>query len=139
MAQQELLLLILAIVIVAIAVAGGISSFTDGAKQSRQDAIVARSIELSTASQEWMSTSSTYGGGNGSFDRIDIWKVTDQTGTGIWLDEDDAHYMVAQDDVHLDRARLVAEVEGIDTRVEIEFNGTAIISTTIIDPGVIYF
>ena len=138
MAYRTLILLVLAVVIVALAVVSGIFAFTEGASKNRRDMVVARSIELASFTQEWRSTPGTFGGGDGSFKDVDIWKVTGQAATGDWLEENETMYRV---DPHLvpDQALLVAADTELNYQVEMIFDGNVIISTEFVTGGNIYF
>lgn len=137
MAYRTLILLLLSVVIVAIAVMAGIFAFAEGAAKNRQDMIVARGIELASFSQKWVATPGMFGGGNGSFGEVDIWKVTGQSGTGDWMEDDGTQYLVEPLD-QPNHARLIAEDIQLDLRVVIHFDANAIISTNFMAGGDIY-
>jgi len=137
MAYRTLILLVLAVVIVALAVMAGIFAFAEGAAKNRQDMIVARGVQLTAYSQEWVATPGLYGGGNGSFESVDIWKVSGHSGTGGWMEENNTRYLVEPLD-QPNHARLIAEDFQLDTRVVILFDATTIISTDYATAGVIF-
>lgn len=137
MAYRTLLLLVLTVVIVALAVMAGIFAFAEGAAKNRQDMIVARGIELASFSQEWSMKPGMFGGGNGSFEGVDIWKVSGHSGTGGWMEENDTRYLVEQLD-QPNHARLIAEDFQLDSRIVIHFDATSIISTDFGTGGVIF-
>ena len=137
MAYRTLILLVLTVVIVAFAVMAGIFAFVEGAAKNRQDMTVARSIELTSFSQEWAATPGLYGGGNGSFEGVDIWKVSGRSGTGGWMEENDTRYLVEPLD-QPNHARLIAHDDQLDYRVIIHFDAYSIISTSLVAGGDIY-
>lgn len=137
MAYRTLILLVLSVVIVALAVMAGIFAFAEGAAKNRKDMIVARGVQLTSFSQEWVATPGLYGGGNGSFEGVDIWKVSGRAGTGSWMEEGDTRYLVEP----LDRpnhARLIALDDELDYQVVIHFDTNSIISTNVEAGGIIY-
>ncbi len=140
MAQREFILILLAVIIVALAAVAGIYSFADGAAKNRRDMIANRSVEFAAFSQEWAATPNQFGGGSGSFDGIDIWKVTDDSGTGDWIVENETRYSVEQLEApnqHL--ARVTAEDSALDLQIVMTFDGSQILSTEYLRGGVIYF
>ncbi len=137
MAHREFLLFLLAMVIVALAVTVGIFAFTEGAAKNTQDMMLSRGVSLASDSQQWVAPPGMYAGGSGSFDGIDIWKVTGQAGSGEWLEEGDVRYGVAPLPGN-DRARLVAENLDMDYHVVITFDRETIIETQRQGQGFIY-
>ena len=137
MAHNQFFLLLLGIIIVALAATAGIYAFAEGAARNHQDTIVARSIELVSFSQEWRMRPGMFGGGNGSFEDVDIWTVTMQSGTGVWMEEDNIRYRIYP----LRRpnhARLIALDDQLNYQVIIHFDADSIISTDFVTGGVIY-
>jgi len=70
MGQQQLLLIILGVIVVGIAVAVGISMFTDNAISSNRDAVTNDLVNLGSRAQQYYRRPSMLGGGQGSFSGI---------------------------------------------------------------------
>jgi len=70
MGQQQLLLIILGVIVVGIAVAVGISMFTDNAISSNRDAVTNDLVNLASRAQQYYRRPSMLGGGQGSFSGI---------------------------------------------------------------------
>jgi len=67
MGQQQLLLIILGVIVVGIAVAVGITMFTDNAQSANRDAVVNDLVNLASRAQQFYRRPFALGGGQGSF------------------------------------------------------------------------
>lgn len=67
MGQQQLLLIILGVIVVGIAVAVGITMFTDNATSANRDAVVNDLVNLSARAQQYYRRPTTLGGGGNVF------------------------------------------------------------------------
>ena len=68
MGQQQLLLIILGVIVVGIAVAVGITMFTDNAQSANRDAVTNDLVNLSSRAQQHYRRPAALGGGQGAFD-----------------------------------------------------------------------
>jgi len=68
MGQQQLLLIILGVIVVGIAVAVGITMFTDNAVSSNRDAVTNDLVNLASRAQQHYRRPASMGGGEGAFD-----------------------------------------------------------------------
>jgi Tfp pilus assembly protein PilE len=71
MGQQQLLLIILGVIVVGIAVAVGITMFTDNAVSANKDAVTNDLVNLASRAQQYYRRPTALGGGQGSFVGID--------------------------------------------------------------------
>jgi Tfp pilus assembly protein PilE len=67
MGQQQLLLIILGVIVVGIAVAVGITMFTDSAISANRDAVTNDLVNLASRAQQFYRRPSALGGGGNSF------------------------------------------------------------------------
>ena len=67
MGQQQLLLIILGVIVVGIAVAVGITMFTDNAQSANRDAVTNDLVNLASRAQQHYRRPAALGGGQGSF------------------------------------------------------------------------
>jgi hypothetical protein len=67
MGQQQLLLIILGVIVVGIAVAVGITMFTDNAISANKDAVTNDLVNLASRAQQFYRRPFALGGGQGSF------------------------------------------------------------------------
>ncbi len=67
MGQQQLLLIILGVIVVGIAVAVGITMFSDNAVSANKDAVVNDLVNLASRAQQYYRRPQALGGGGGSF------------------------------------------------------------------------
>ena len=67
MGQQQLLLIILGVIVVGIAVAVGITMFTDNAISANRDAVTNDLVNLASRAQQYYRRPASMGGGEGSF------------------------------------------------------------------------
>jgi hypothetical protein len=67
MGQQQLLLIILGVIVVGIAVAVGITMFTDSAVSANRDAVTNDLVNLAARAQQFYRRPTALGGGGGSF------------------------------------------------------------------------
>ena len=67
MGQQQLLLIILGVIVVGIAVAVGITMFTDNAVSANRDAVTNDLVNLASRAQQYYRRPASMGGGEGSF------------------------------------------------------------------------
>ncbi len=67
MGQQQLLLIILGVIVVGIAVAVGITMFTDNAVSANRDAVTNDLVNLASRAQQFYRRPTALGGGQGSF------------------------------------------------------------------------
>src|SRR4030067_1041801 len=67
MGQQQLLLIILGVIVVGIAVAVGITMFTDSAVSANRDAVTNDLVNLAARAQQYYRRPTALGGGGGSF------------------------------------------------------------------------
>ena len=70
MGQQQLLLVILGVIVVSIAVAVGITMFSDSAASSNRDAVVLDLQNLAQRAQQFYRRPTFMGGGGNSFDLL---------------------------------------------------------------------
>lgn len=68
MGQQQLLLIILGVIIIGIALAVGITLFTDSAQSANRDAILNELVQLTARAQAHYRRPALLGGGQGAFD-----------------------------------------------------------------------
>jgi len=68
MGQQQLLLIILGVIVVGIAVAVGITMFTDNAVSANRDAVTNDMVNLASRAQQHYRRPASMGGGEGAFD-----------------------------------------------------------------------
>ena len=68
MGQQQLLLIILGVIVVGIAVAVGITMFTDNAVSANRDAVTNDLVNLASRAQQYYRRPAGLGGGQGAFD-----------------------------------------------------------------------
>jgi len=68
MGQQQLLLIILGVIVVGIAVAVGITMFTDNAQSANRDAVTNDLVNLASRAQQHYRRPAALGGGQGAFD-----------------------------------------------------------------------
>jgi len=71
MGQQQLLLIILGVIVVGIAVAVGITMFTDNAVSANKDAVTNDLVNLASRAQQFYRRPTALGGGQGSFILLD--------------------------------------------------------------------
>jgi Tfp pilus assembly protein PilE len=76
MGQQQLLLIILGVIVVGIAVAVGITMFTDNAVNANRDAVTNDLVNLAARAQQYYRRPTALGGGGNSF----VGLTADQTG-----------------------------------------------------------
>ena len=81
MGQQQLLLIILGVVVVGIAIAVGITMFSDSAASSNRDEVVADLQNLSARAQQYYRKPTTNGGGGYSFNGLTTSAITLLTNT----------------------------------------------------------
>lgn len=67
MGQQQLLLIILGVIVVGIAVAVGITMFTDNAVSANKDAVTNDLVNLASRAQQFYRRPTALGGGQGSY------------------------------------------------------------------------
>jgi len=67
MGQQQLLLIILGVIVVGIAVAVGITMFSDNAISANRDAVTNDLVNLASRAQQYYRRPASMGGGEGSF------------------------------------------------------------------------
>lgn len=67
MGQQQLLLIILGVIVVGIAVAVGITMFSQNAVSANRDAVVNDLVNFAARAQQYYRRPTTLGGGQGSF------------------------------------------------------------------------
>ena len=87
MGQQQLLLIILGVIVVGIAVAVGITMFSDSAINANRDAMVNDLVNLASRAQQFYRRPSSLGGGGNSFagltaDAAGIAKLTNKPVNG---------------------------------------------------------
>ena len=68
MGQQQLILIILGVIVLGIAVAVGITMFTDNAISSNRDAVTSDLMQLASHAQRHYRRPAAMGGGDGAFD-----------------------------------------------------------------------
>ncbi len=78
MGQQQLLLIILGVIVVGIAVAVGITMFSDNAVSANKDAVTNDLVNLASRAQQFYRRPTALGGGQGHFTDLgtDITKLT---------------------------------------------------------------
>lgn len=72
MGQQQLLLLVLSSIIVGVSIVIGINMFASSAVQANQDAVLQDCLHIAARAQEWFRKPTSMGGGNRSFNNIDM-------------------------------------------------------------------
>ncbi len=75
MGQQQLLLIVVGVIIVGIAVAIGITMFTESAAQANFEAITADMIRIASNAQQWYMKPGSMGGGGRTFSGMTFTKV----------------------------------------------------------------
>jgi len=76
MGQQQLLLIILGVIVVGIAVAVGITMFTDNAQSANRDAVTNDLVNLASRAQQYYRRPTALGGGEGKFDGLTLAMLT---------------------------------------------------------------
>ena len=71
MGQQQLLLIILGVIVVGIAVAVGITMFSDNAVSANRDAVTNDLVNLASRAQQFYRRPTALGGGQGTFNGLD--------------------------------------------------------------------
>ena len=91
MGQQQLLLIILGVIVVGIAVAVGITMFTDNAVNANRDAVTNGLVNLAARAQQFYRRPTALGGGGNSFvgltaDAAGLTKLTNKAtnATGVY-------------------------------------------------------
>jgi hypothetical protein len=79
MGQQQLLLIILGVIVVGIAVAVGITMFSDSAISANRDALTNDLVNLASKAQQYYRRPTQLGGGGNSFAGLVIGKLTSHT------------------------------------------------------------
>jgi Tfp pilus assembly protein PilE len=87
MGQQQLLLIILGVIVVGIAVAVGITMFSDSAVSANRDAITNDLVNLASRAQQYYRRPAMLGGGSNSFvgltaDILGLQKLTNKATNG---------------------------------------------------------
>ena len=88
MGQQQLLLIIVGLIVVAIAVAIGITMFSDNAVSANRDAVMNDLVLLASHAQEYSRRPTTMGGGGNSFLALDAtngMKLLTKTSTSLMV------------------------------------------------------
>jgi Tfp pilus assembly protein PilE len=78
MGQQQLLLIILGVIVVGIAVAVGITMFTDSAVNANRDAVTNDLVNLAARAQQFYRRPTALGGGGNSFVGLTLAKLTNR-------------------------------------------------------------
>jgi Tfp pilus assembly protein PilE len=78
MGQQQLLLIILGVIVVGIAVAVGITMFTDNAVNANRDAVTNDLVNLSARAQQFYRRPTALGGGGNSFVGLTLANLTNR-------------------------------------------------------------
>jgi len=78
MGQQQLLLIILGVIVVGIAVAVGITMFTDNALNANRDAVTNDLVNLSARAQQFYRRPTALGGGGNSFVGLTLANLTNR-------------------------------------------------------------
>ena len=78
MGQQQLLLIILGVIVVGIAVAVGITMFTDNAVNANRDAVTNDLVNLSARAQQFYRRPTALGGGGNSFVGLKMANLTNR-------------------------------------------------------------
>jgi Tfp pilus assembly protein PilE len=120
MGQQQLLLIILGVIVVGIAVAVGITMFSDSATNANRDAITNDLVNLASRAQQFYRRPTALGGGGYSFvgitkDAAGLAKLTNKPSNG------NAVYSIATAGAGTGTASTV-EIEGLGN--EIGTNGS---------------
>ena len=82
MGQQQLLLIILGVIVVGIAVAVGITMFTDSATSANRDAITNDLVNLSSRAQQFYRRPTALAGGGNQFTGLTMATLTNQAAAG---------------------------------------------------------
>jgi Tfp pilus assembly protein PilE len=72
MGQQQLLLIVLGVIVVGIAVAIGITIFTESAAQANFDAVMSDMLRIASNAQQWYMKPSSLGGGGRTFANVSL-------------------------------------------------------------------
>jgi Tfp pilus assembly protein PilE len=80
MGQQQLLLIILGVIVVGIAVAVGITMFSDNAISANRDAVSNDLVNLAARAQQYYRRPQALGGGGNSFVGLTLDKLTNMAG-----------------------------------------------------------
>ncbi len=80
MGQQQLLLIILGVIVVGIAVAVGITMFSDNAVSANRDAVSNDLVNLAARAQQYYRRPEALGGGGGDFLGLSLDKLTNMPG-----------------------------------------------------------
>lgn len=72
MGQQQLLLIVLGVIVVGIAVAIGITIFTESAAQANFDAVMSDMLRIASNAQQWFMKPTSLGGGGRTFASISL-------------------------------------------------------------------
>ena len=121
MGQQQLLLIILGVIVVGIAVAVGITMFSDSATNANRDAITNDLVNLASRAQQFYRRPTSLGGGGNSFvgltaDAAGLRKLTNKASNGNGV------YSISSAGAGTGTASIV-EIEGVGN--ETGTNGTA--------------
>ena len=82
MGQQQLLLIILGVIVVGIAVAVGITMFTDNALNANRDAVTNDLVNLAARAQQYYRRPTALGGGGNSFSGLTLANLTNRPTNG---------------------------------------------------------
>ncbi len=80
MGQQQLLLIILGVIVVGIAVAVGITMFSDNAVSANRDAVSNDLVNLAARAQQYYRRPEALGGGGNKFTGLTMAKMTNMAG-----------------------------------------------------------
>jgi len=121
MGQQQLLLIILGVIVVGIAVAVGITMFSDSAISANRDAVTNDLVNLASRAQQFYRRPTSLGGGGNSFagltaDAAGLAKLTNKASNG------NGTYSIVTAGAGSGTAAVV-HLEGTGT----EINGTALV------------
>jgi len=121
MGQQQLLLIILGVIVVGIAVAVGITMFSDSAISANRDAVTNDLVNLASRAQQFYRRPTSLGGGGNSFagltaDAAGLAKLTNKASNG------NGTYLIVTAGAGSGTAAVV-HLEGTGT----EINGTALV------------
>ena len=134
MGQQQLLLIILGVIVVGIAVAVGITMFTDSATSANRDAITNDLVNLSSRAQQYYRRPKSLAGGGNTFTGLTMGQLSNAAGSNSSFTNANGSYVLSS--ATGSSVQLVAygtEKNGSGNTVQVQMNVSATkIDTTMI-------
>jgi Tfp pilus assembly protein PilE len=94
MGQQQLLLIILGVIVVGIAVAVGITMFSDSATSANRDAVTNDLVNLASRAQQYYRRPTSLAGGGNKFDGIKLSNLTNVGPSATTYTNDNGSYTI---------------------------------------------